>query len=158
MKNLFVASALILSLSLASNVFAQTIPTSSNLSASYSGATGILRVVNRFDRAPSQACTLRIRASVSYEGMVDAESIRTVYQKSFRKRRIDLRVTGLNAVPLDGDGNRPQLNLQSTLTCRSGRIVSDAEAVFVVCGRGTSEVSPKNFLRTLGRKIADLNQ
>lgn len=157
-KNFILAAIAIGIFGVGSNAaHAQAIPTSANLSTSYSGETGVLRIVSRYNRAPSRPCTMRIRGSVSYEGQATAESIRTVYQKKIKSRRVDFRVTGLNAVPLDGDGNRPQLNLQATLTCPSGRVVSDAEAVFVVCGRGTSEVTPTTFLRQLSKKISDVD-
>lgn len=139
---------------------AHAAPQITKLKLEYRGDSGLLTIYNRFTQGSRAQCTFRIRASVSYENSTEVESIRTVLKtriKNPETARFNIRLLNLPAVATDDEGNRPQLNMQTSLDCGArGRAVSLPAAEFVICGTGTEEVSPLVFLRRLQSRLIAL--
>ena len=152
MKSTFVTLAAILTVGVVTSLqTALAAPSDLDLDYTYSGDTGRIDVTLTLDEKPSARCTYRLRGLISYENGVEVEAVRTLGTFDPRRRTRTVTLRRLPAVELDGDGNRPILTLQANLTCRRPKvaITSNAAAQYVVCGRGTEEVTPKIFLRTL---------
>ncbi len=157
---LLVVAVGLFSICVTSSVQAQSI-TTSTLTLTYSGETGVLVILNEFDaRTPrNKSCTLTVRGAVHYEGETTTAAVRRLAKISItgRKSSVRARLTKVKAVRNNDSDALGIFDVQTILKCRgSDAVVSNADAVFAHCGKGAQEVAAGRFLKEISDKLSDI--
>lgn len=131
------------------------VPDSANLNFRYFFGSRLLNITHELDEAPSRACRFTLRGLVSYEGVGEIASVRSLMSfRTRRAKRVRLRLGNVPPVELDENGNRPVLTLQAKVVCSGTRIFSNARARYVNCDDvNATQVSPKKFLDIVRRGL-----
>lgn len=132
---------------------ASAVPSAQQTTASlsfYWSPSGMLIANHYFSKKlpKPRECIFRLRAAIGGEGQTTLDLTRRVVSFRAPKRAESIVIRGLPGVSKFSTGD-PVLTIQAETKCGRKRIVSNAVARFVKCGRNVRKVTGYKFLEIL---------